>query len=57
MIGKILGRDIRPRYEAPRAADIRHSLADISRARSSGYSPNYSIEDGLAVTIRWYQGK
>ena len=57
MIGKILGRDIRPRYEVPRAADIRHSLADISRAKSSGYSPNYSIEDGLAVTIRWYQGK
>lgn len=56
MISKILGRDVSPRYEAPRSADIRHSLADISRARSAGYSPNCSIEEGLKTTIRWYCG-
>jgi UDP-glucose 4-epimerase len=54
-IGEILGREVRPRYEAPRSADIMHSLADISRARSLGYFPDYSIEDGLKETIQWYQ--
>lgn len=56
IIGKILGLEVIPRYEAPRPADIRHSLANVSRAKSAGYSPNYNIEDGLAATIRWYQG-
>lgn len=56
-IGEILGREVRPRYEEPRSADIRHSLADISRAESLGYFPDYSIEDGLKETIRWYQGQ
>jgi nucleoside-diphosphate-sugar epimerase len=55
-IGEILGRHVRPRYEAPRPADIRHSLADISLARSFGYFPDYSLEDGLKETIRWYRG-
>jgi len=51
-IGKILGQEVIPRYEAPRPADIRHSLADIDKARSSGYHPDYSIEEGLKETIR-----
>ena len=55
MIGNILGRQVKPRYEAPRTGDITHSLADISRAKSLGYSPDYSIEDGLKETIEWYR--
>ena len=54
-IGEILEREVRPRYEAPRPADIRHSLADIGKARSLGYIPDYSIKDGLKETIRWFQ--
>jgi UDP-glucose 4-epimerase len=54
-IGEILEREVRPRYEAPRPADIRHSLADIGKARSLGYIPDYSIEDGLKETIRWFR--
>jgi UDP-glucose 4-epimerase len=55
MIGDILGRKVTPQYEAPRPGDIRHSLADISQARSLGYSPDYSIEEGLKETISWYE--
>jgi UDP-glucose 4-epimerase len=37
---------------APRAGDIRHSLADISRARAElGYEPNVTLEDGLKVLL------
>jgi UDP-glucose 4-epimerase len=37
-----------PQYEPPRAGDVRHSVADISRAREwLGYEPRWSLEDGL----------
>jgi nucleoside-diphosphate-sugar epimerase len=52
-IGRIMGIEVHPRHEAIRPGDIRHSLADIGRARSLGYSPAYSLEDALAETIRW----
>jgi hypothetical protein len=36
-----------PIYEAPRAGDIRDSLADITRAREAfGYDPQYPVEEG-----------
>ena len=54
-IGEILGQEVRPRYEAARPADIRHSLSDISLAWSFGYFPSYCLEDGLKETIRWYR--
>lgn len=54
-IGELLAREVRPRYEASRPGDIKHSLADISKAQVIGYFPNYGIEDGLRETIRWYQ--
>jgi UDP-glucose 4-epimerase len=54
-IGDLLAREVRPRYEAPRPGDIKHSLADISRAQGIGYFPDYGIEDGLRETIRWYK--
>ena len=45
-----------PRFEPARAGDVRHSLADISRARDLlGYEPVVSLEDGLADTMAWYR--
>jgi UDP-N-acetylglucosamine 4-epimerase len=38
-----------------RAGDVRHSLADISKARSLlGYAPTHRIRDGLDAAARWY---
>ena len=56
MIGKIVNKNIMPRYEASRPADIKHSLASIDKAKIAGYHPIYSIEEGLARTIQWYRG-
>jgi UDP-glucose 4-epimerase len=53
-IANIIGVEPHPLYAAPRPGDIRHSLADISRARSMGYSPDYSLEDTLRETISWF---
>lgn len=51
VIIKTIGNSIRPVYKDSRPADIRHSMADITKAGSFGYSPEYSLEQGLAVTI------
>jgi UDP-glucose 4-epimerase len=43
-------------YGPPRAGDVQHSLADISRARQLlGYQPHVSFEQGLARTVDWYR--
>ncbi|PXF62155.1 MAG: GDP-mannose 4,6-dehydratase [Candidatus Methanogaster sp.] len=39
-------------HAEPRDGDVRHSLADISRAKSIGYEPSYALTDGLEETIR-----
>ncbi|MFH1646591.1 MAG: SDR family oxidoreductase [Chloroflexota bacterium] len=42
---------IEPEYGEPRAGDILHSCADISRAVACGYRPQYSLEEGLRETV------
>jgi UDP-glucose 4-epimerase len=50
-----LGFTAKPIYGAPRAGDIRHSLADISRAsKELGYQPKVHCFDGLKKTVAWY---
>jgi nucleoside-diphosphate-sugar epimerase len=52
MLARICGRDVEPTYAAPRAGDIRASLADISRARSElSYEPRIGVEDGLRSLV------
>lgn len=42
-------------YRDFRAGDVRHSLADISKAEQLlGYAPQYSIEEGLDTATEWY---
>ncbi|MGD1120263.1 MAG: SDR family oxidoreductase [Dehalococcoidales bacterium] len=52
LIIELSGKKINPVYQPPRAGDILHSLADISRAKSFGYTPKYSLEEGLQQTLR-----
>ncbi len=41
-------------YAAPRKGDVRHSLADISKAsRAFGYAPSVDLEEGLADYMAW----
>lgn len=50
----LLGKDIEPLYEEKRDGDIRQSFADISKAQAFGYEPEYSLEEGLRESIRWF---
>lgn len=44
------------RYEAARAGDVMHSLADISLARSTlGFEPSIGLEEGLRLTLEWWE--
>ena len=46
---------IEPVHGPPRAGDIPHSLADISKARRLlGYNPRFDVENGLRLAVRWY---
>ena len=52
---KALGKDIEPIFGPERPGDIKHSNADISKAkRLLGYHPEYDFERGLAEAISWY---
>lgn len=54
---RALGKEhIQPVFGPDRAGDIRHSNADISKARELlGYDPQWSFERGIAAAIDWYK--
>ena len=52
LIIKLVGNKVEPIHQEPRPGDVRHSLADISRARAFGYEPKCSLEAGLGEMIR-----
>jgi nucleoside-diphosphate-sugar epimerase len=53
---KIIGSNLTPRYESPRTADVRHSLADITRAdQLLGFKPIVGLTEGLRYTVDWYR--
>lgn len=55
---KALGVDIQPIYGPDRAGDIKHSNADISKAKKLlGYEPDYNFTRGLSEAIAWYREK
>lgn len=56
MINTALGTAITPLYADERPGDIKHSCADITRAREVlDYTPPISLLDGLARTLAWYR--
>ena len=53
---RALGVDIEPIFGPDRKGDIKHSNADISKARRLlGYDPEYSFDRGLSEAIEWYK--
>ena len=52
---KAFGKEIEPKFGPDRAGDIKHSNADISKAKQLlGYEPEYDFEHGLKEVIEWY---
>ena len=56
LLTQTLGKDINPIFGPDRKGDIKHSNADISKARRLiGYNPEYNFERGLNEAINWYK--
>ncbi len=54
LVGRISGRRLDVRYEAPQLGDMRDTFADTSRARAElGFSPAVALEQGLEAEYRW----
>ncbi|MCK4303639.1 MAG: SDR family oxidoreductase [Candidatus Eisenbacteria sp.] len=57
-VQQVLGTHIPPKHESPRPGDIRHSEADISRARKElGFEPRISFADGVPSTVDYFRGR
>lgn len=51
-----LGKDVEPDFGPDRAGDIKHSNADISKAKKLlGYEPEYDFKKGIELAIEWYK--
>jgi UDP-glucose 4-epimerase len=55
-LNRLLGTSVVPQHGPNRSGDVRHSRADIGRARRElNYEPAVSLEEGLRHTLLWYQ--
>lgn len=54
MINEIAGKNIKPVYEKERSGDIKHSVADISKAKTFDYDPKADLKEELNETIDWF---
>ena len=54
-LSDIMHVNLPPVYEKPRSGDVRDSVSDITAAKKGfGYQTSYSLDKGLAETIRWF---
>lgn len=55
-LSEALEKKIKPSFGPDRAGDIKHSNADISKAKELlGYHPEFSFADGIKLAIGWYK--
>ncbi len=58
LLKRLTGFSGMPQYGPERAGDVKHSLADISRAEAClGYQPTVHFEEGLRLTMEWYRSQ
>lgn len=55
-INTLAGTDLSPTYGPERKGDVKHSLANIGKAKELiGYKPQFSVMEGLKLAIEWYK--
>jgi UDP-glucose 4-epimerase len=56
-LNELLGKSIQPTFGPTRPGDVRHSQADITKARLElGYEPKVSFQEGLRLTLEAHRG-
>jgi len=57
-VNEVLGTKVKAVYAAARPGDIKHSVADVRKARRLiNFQPSVSFMDGLRKTVGWYKGR
>jgi UDP-N-acetylglucosamine/UDP-N-acetyl-alpha-D-glucosaminouronate 4-epimerase len=54
IIAKIMGKDLNPLHTETRPGDIKHSLADITKAKSFGFRLNTNFKEGIRETVNCF---
>jgi UDP-N-acetylglucosamine 4-epimerase len=55
-ICKLTQLELQPSYRDERKGDVKHSLANIGKAKALiGYQPEYSVDQGLDIAVEWYR--
>ncbi|TFJ71803.1 SDR family oxidoreductase [Carnobacterium maltaromaticum] len=55
-LSRLVGKNLKPIFGPERVGDIKHSNADISKAKKLlNYSPDYSFNDGIKLAVKWYE--
>jgi len=55
-LNKILNKEVEPEFVSPRPGDVRHTLADISKAQKLlNYRVSVGFEEGLKKTAAWFK--
>lgn len=58
MLKDIAGSDLEPAFGPTRAGDVKHSHADISKAKHYlDYDPEVSVREGLEIVYQWYKNQ
>ncbi len=58
LLRALTNKKIAAHYTDPRPGDVRHSMADIEKAKAIlDFEPRFSIAEGLAETYRWYESQ
>lgn len=58
ILGKIMGRELRPVFLQKRPGDVFRTLADLSRARKVlGFKPEVNFVEGLRITCAYFKGR
>lgn len=52
---QLMGKSLKPVHEEAKPGEVAQSLANIERAGSFGYEPQWSLKDGLTETIAYFQ--
>ncbi len=55
IILKLMQKNLKLIHDKPRAGDLRHTLADIFKAKSFGYTPRWTLEEGLRIIINEFK--
>jgi nucleoside-diphosphate-sugar epimerase len=55
-VNKILGKNVKPKFDPPRPGDVRDSQADITKAQKLlGWTPRVNFHKGIEKVVAWYQ--